>query len=289
VRIKAVHLGVLAVLLAAGTIPRAAAQNPETLMPDQSAALAKKILGQLIQALGGQTYLNVRESECSGRVSQFESNGGLGDYILVRDYWQLPDKDRTEYIVKGSKVGILSFLAGGIPTKGGMVAQLFSGSAGWTMDRGGVSPQPATAVAAFQDALKRDVNHLLRYRLNEEGMAFRYGGLDLVDMRPVDWIEITDRDGRTFRLAVRRSDHLLMQSVVLIPNEKTQERDEYITYYSNYHPLDGVQTPFQITRQQNGRKTFQTFYDGCQYNPNLPTDFFTKEGLEKSFRKGAAK
>jgi hypothetical protein len=289
VRLKVILLFVLAILPTAGTVPCAAAQNPDTLMPDQSAALAKKIVGQLIEALGGQAYLTVRESQCSGRLSQFESNGSLGDYILVRDYWQLPDKDRTEYIVKGSKIGILSFLVGSLPIKGGMVVQLFSGNAGWTLDRGGVSAQPAAAIAGFQAFLKRDINHLLRFRLKEEGMTFRYGGLDLVDMRPVDWVEITDRDGRTFRLAVRRSDHLLMQSVVLIPNEKTEERDEYTTYYSNYHPLDGVQTPFQITRQENGRKTFQTFYDGCQFNPSLPPDFFTKEGLEKSFRKGASK
>jgi hypothetical protein len=285
VRLKAIQLGMLAALLAGGGAPRAAAQNPDTLMPDESAALAKKILGKLIQALGGQAYLNVQESECSGRLSQFEHSGGLADYIIVRDYWQFPDKNRTEYVVKGSKVGILSILVGSIPMKGGTVVQLFSGNEGWTLDRAGVSPQPASAIADFQEHLKRDVDHLLRFRLKEEGMAFRYGGLDLVDMHPADWVELTDRDGRTFRLAVRRTDHLLVRSVVLIPNEKMNERDEYTTLYSNYHPLDGVQTPFQISRERNGRKTIQTFYDGCRYNPDLPPDFFTKAGLEKSFGK----
>ena len=50
---------------------------------------------------------------------------------------------------------------------------------------------------------KRDINNLLRVRLKEPGMTIRYAGTDVVDLRTVDWVEITDAQERTFRLAVR--------------------------------------------------------------------------------------
>lgn len=252
-------------------------------MPDESTALAKKILGQLINALGGPRYLQARESQCTGRLAQFEHSGNLAGYTILRNYWNYPDKNRAEYETKGSKLGVLSLLVGSIPVKGGTIIQVYSGNDGWTLDRGGVSELPADSIAQFQEQLNRSVDHLLRFRLKEEGMTFRYGGLDLIDMLPVDWVEITDREERKFRLAVRRSNHLLARSVVSFPNPVTQDVSEETTLFANYHVEDGVQTPLQVTRLRDGRRIFQVFYDSCAYNPNLPPDFFTKQALDRRF------
>ncbi len=273
---------VVAVALAIVLFPsRAAAQNPDTLLPEESTALAKKLIGQMIDALGGPAFLHARQMQCAGRLAQFEHSGNLSGYTILRNYWQFPDKNRAEYIVKGSKLGVLSVLFGSIPIKGGTIIQVYSGNEGWTLDRGGVSALPPDAIAQFQEQLKRSVDHLLRYRLGEHGMSFRYGGLDLIDMLPVDWVEITDSDERQFRLAIRRDNHLLARSVVTSLDPTTHGVTEDLTLFANYHAQDGIQTPLQVTRQRDGRRLFQIFYDSCSYDPNLPPDFFTKEALEK--------
>jgi hypothetical protein len=41
--------------------------------------------------------------------------------------------------------------------------------------------------------------------------------------------------------------------------------------------------PLQISRERNGRKTYQAFLNSCNYNPGLPENFFTKAALEKRF------
>ena len=52
------------VLLLALMSPRFAhGQNPDTIAPEESEARAKKILNQLIQGLGGQTFLGMRERQ----------------------------------------------------------------------------------------------------------------------------------------------------------------------------------------------------------------------------------
>src|SRR6202790_2723812 len=100
---------------------RSAAADPaQEMLPEQSAAKAKQVLQQVVTALGGQAYLNVRDTDCQGRVAQFGSNGAVSGYTQFHDMWLLPDKNRTEYLVKGENA-LTGYLLEGLPvfTHGG--------------------------------------------------------------------------------------------------------------------------------------------------------------------------
>ncbi len=249
----------------------AAAQNPDTMMPEASATKAKQILAQMLDAMGGQAYMHVREMQCSGRLSHFGHNNDLTSYLEFKDYWRYPDKNRTDYGKKGN------------------IIDLFNGKEGWTMDHDGVSEEPADRVDEFTDQLAKDPEHLLRYRLKEEGMVYRYGGTDLIDLKPVDWVELVDRAERTYRIAVQRDNHLMVRFAVITRDSVSRERTEEVTSYANYHALDGVQTALQVARTREGRRIFQAFYDTCTYTPNLAPDFFTKAALEQRFQEVGSK
>jgi len=281
---------VIALAICAGAaIPRGSAQQAETMMPEQSAAKAKQVLNQLISAMGGDAYLQTRETDCTGRLAQFEHNGDLSGYTNFRDYWHLPDKNRTEYEVKGAKGGLLGVLIGSIPFKGGTIIEMYNGDEGWTMDRGGVSEQSAVNISDFKEQTKRDMDNVLRFRLKEEGMLFRYGGMDLVDMKPVEWVELVDREDRTFRLAVLQNSHLLARSIVITRDEMTRERTEEVTSYGNYHMQGQVMAPLQVERKRDGRRLFQAFFDACSFDQHFPPDFFTKASLEKKYEESFSK
>jgi hypothetical protein len=266
INLSQVWRALTASLLLAAFLLCAHAQNPETMMPEASAAKAKQILGQMIEAMGGPAYLNAREMQCSGRLSNFGHSGDLTAYLEFKDYWRFPDKRRLEYGKKGN------------------IVDVFSGKEGWTMDHGGVSEEPAEKVDEFQERLQKSPEPILRYRLKEDGMMFRYGGQDLVDLRPVDWVEISDREGHRYRLAVQRDNHLLVRFKVIIENHEDNELTEEITSYANYHMIDGVQTALQVARTRNDRKVFQAFYDACTYKPNLDANFFTRAALDQRFQ-----
>lgn len=252
-------------LLVLAPILLRSAQAPETLMPEQSAAKAKALLQQAITAMGGQAYLSVRDAVCTGRGALFGHSGDLTGYTRFRELTKLPDKDRTEYAKKGN------------------IIDIYNGNQGWSMDRGGVQEASAAAIEEYQEGLKKDIDQLLRFRMNEEGMSFRYGGSDIVDLKQVEWVEIVDRDRRTLRIALDSSTHLPLRVVVTTRNPTTRERDEEITYFSNYHSEQGAQTPFQVTRERNGFKVYQVFLTGCQYNTGLSDELFTRASLEKRF------
>ena len=281
---------VMSLAICAGlAAPRGSAQQAETMMPEQSAAKAKQVLKQLISAMGGDEYLQTRETDCTGRLAQFEHNGDLSGYTNFRDYWHLPDKNRTEYEVKGAKGGLLGVLIGSIPFKGGTIIEMYNGDDGWTMDRSGVSEQSAVNIADFKEQTKRHIDNVLRFRLKEEGMLFRYGGMDLVDMKPVEWVELVDRDDRTFRYAVLQSSHLLARSIVITRDETTRERTEEVTSYGNYHMQGQVMAPLQVERKRDGRRLFQAFFDTCSFDQHFPPDFFTKASLEKKYSESFSK
>jgi len=245
--------------------PVASAQNPDDLMPAASAAKARAILQQTITALGGSAYLELRNTDCTGRAAQFEHSGAVGGYLEFHDYRELPDKVRQEYDKKG------------------IIVDIYTAIKGWSLDRGGVSELPADAIAAYREQLKTDLNTILRTRMNDDTLTFRYAGTDVVDLKNADWIEIDDREGHTIRVAIDKSTHLPIRSVVGSRDPETRDRIEKSSFYSNYHPIDGVQTPFQTAQFRNGQQTFQVFYEGCQYNQNLSPDLFTRASLDEHF------
>ena len=249
----------------------ARAQNPDNMMPEERAAKGKQILDQLITALGGPTYLDIRESSCEGRLAQFGHSGELTGYTNFRVYWRYPDKNRTDY------------------SKKGVIVNVYNGDKGWTLDRGGVSELSAVAVADFQEQAKRDINNLLRARLKEPGMTIRYGGTDIVDLKTVEWVEIVDPEQRDFRLAVDHSTHLLVRSVVTLQDDTSPDRSVETRIYTNYQLLDGVQTPLQITLDRNGRRINQVFLTSCKYNLGFPDELFSEASLAKRFSEVGSK
>ena len=243
------------------------AQNPDTLMPEQSTAKGKQILQQLIDGLGGPTYLDIKDSDCEGRLARFGHNGEMTGYTNFKDFWRYPDANRTEY------------------SKKGVIINLYVGDKGWTLDKGGVSELSAASVADFQDQARRDIHTLLRHRLNEPGMTIRYGGADVVDLRPIDWVDLTDSYGHSFRLAVDKSTHWLVRSIVTTEDKANESRDVETNIYTNFQLMDGVRTAMQIAQDRNGRRSSQVFFSICKYNSNLPADLFSRSSLDQRFQK----
>jgi outer membrane lipoprotein-sorting protein len=284
VRLKFSYVVGVVLLGLVACAPRVAAQNPDTLMPEESTAKAKELLKDLVAAFGGAGYSDVRESQCHGRRALFGHNGELTGYIDFTDFRKYPDKQRVEFLSKGRNT-ILQSLIGldGLDfAHGGIVITVYNGDHGWTYDKSGVNEMPASSVSDFQEQVKRNIDNLIRVRVNEPGMLLRYAGTDTVDLKQVDWVEITDPDQRVFKLALDHSTHLLLRSVIVTTDEEFHQLDQDVIKYSNYQLKDSVWTPLQVVREHNGRRTAQMFFDSCSFNPGFPDSLFTKDSLNKS-------
>jgi hypothetical protein len=252
----------VAVVLAAASAS-VHAQNTELLMPEQSAQKAREVLQQTIQAMGGAAYQNLRDSSCEGRLSAFGHSGDMTGFDVYFDLSIFPDKDRTEHSKKRN------------------IVEVFNGDKGWTLDKGGVADAPPAQLKAWTDSLKTDIDHVLRYRIHEPGIVLRYAGTDVADLKEVNWVELTDSEDRTIRLALDSITHFPVREVVISQDPASQLRIEQIYYFTNYHPVSGIQTPYQISSSRNGLRAYQEFIDTCSYNTGLSDSLFTKESLEE--------
>ncbi len=253
------------VLLSLLAVAFARAQQGE-LTQAESAAKAKKIIHQAIQALGGEAYLGVRDQTCEGNVAFFGHRDQMSNYEKVWDYNLYPDKERTEYSEKRN------------------IIDVYNGNKGWTLDRGGVSDMPADAIKDFQKGIKRDINHLFRFQLNDPGLHFQYDGPDLVDLKQVDWVEVDEGAKLTVKIAIARSTHLPIRAEYISRDAVTHGRTVEVEYFSNYQKVQGVEMPFQDTRTRNGEKVYQFFISKCRYNTGLKPEFFTRQSLEKRWK-----
>jgi hypothetical protein len=262
--------------------PALAGQSQE-MLPDESAAKAKQVLQQVIAALGGQAYLNVRDTQCDGREAQFGTAGTLSGFTLFRDIWLLPDKNRVEYLTKGEHT-ILGFLMGSddlLITHGGALITIYTGGGGWTLDKSGVSDEPEDVIKTFNEQLKSGMNHMLRKRINEPGVEVRYAGTDLIDLKEAEWIEFTDSDHRDMRMGIDKFTHLPLRWIVTTRDPETRVNTDHITSYTQYKALDGVKTPLSIELSRNDRKISQTFLTDCKINSDLAPELFTRSWLEQ--------
>jgi hypothetical protein len=261
---------ILAVALALGVAsgaPIAAGQDKGYLSPAESAAKAKELIQRAITAMGGEAYLKARDVYCEGRFAQFGSTGDLSGYERVYDFVMFPDKNRTEFSKKRN------------------IIYVNNGDKAWSLDRGGVEELPEERGKDYLEGLKTDIHHLFRFRLEEEGMVFRYAGVDMVDLKPVDWLELTDSDRRVIRIAFAQSSGLPVRASYVTRDPETRVRTEETDYYSNYHSMAGVETSLRIWKETNGRMTYQVFWDKCSYNTGVSETYFTREALDQLWAK----
>lgn len=230
----------------------------------ESEEKARKVLDEMIQAFGGQAYLSLRDSTCEGRMANY-ARGDLSGFGYFYYFEKQPDKERVEY---GKKRNII---------------YVNNGDKGWELDRAGVHDSTPEAIARFQEQNRRDLGTILRRRLKEEGMTLRYLGTEIIDLHPADIVELTDKDGQVIRLVINQSTRLPVLTIYEVGDETSHARIEESERYGNYQPIQGVQTPFYLARERNGRRIFEVFFTGCQYQTNLPDSLFSRESLDEAW------
>ena len=273
IMMKRIALAWLTAPLVFSLVGSTRAQTPSDLMPEASAIKAKSLLHQAVEALGGARFVNVHTSDCSARMASFERSGASGGSIEVRIARQYPDKTRIEYHGSNYITDIFLFEVHGK----GVVTNVYTGDAAWSIGRGGVvSDQPPDVISDYKEQMQTDANTIMRSRLDDPSLFFRYAGTDIVDLQVADLIEVGDRNGHTVRIALDQKTHLPLRTSVLKRDPKTRDQLDRTTIFSNYHLVDGIQTPWQVTRLQNGWQALQTFYESCQYNTDLPDALFNR-------------
>ena len=236
---------------------------------------ARQILDRVIQALGGQTFLNAKSLTTKGRVFFFQ-DGATAGLEPFQTWFEYPDKRRFA-IAKNKKS--ISMDTGNVTYEGEskQIILINDGDKGWEIDQYGTILQPDQQVKNWILANRYSLENLLRLRINEPRVLIQVGKVDFVDNIPTQGLEITASGGISIRLDLNRQTLLPCRISYRIRNVKDNAWDDYADAYADYRLIDGIQTPMHITRYLNDERIGETYRNFAHYNDDYPANYFSAE------------
>ncbi len=234
-----------------------AAPPAQSIPVDQeSATKAKALVDQMIQALGGQAYLNIRDISQEGRTYAFHHGTPEGVGILFWRFYRYPDEDRVEL------------------TKKRDVIYIYRGDEGYEITfKGTRADDPKTVT----DTIRRrhfSLDWVIRKWLHEPGIALFYEGQTVAAQKECQQVTIMNAKNEAVTLYIDSSTHLPVKKSYSWRDPTDQERNIEEEVFDNYRPVDGIMTPFSVTRFYNGDESNQRFLHSVEYNKGLSDSLF---------------
>jgi hypothetical protein len=248
----------LAVLLACGAgSPAAGAQSIP--VDQDNAHKAKVLLDQMVEALGGQAYLAIQDVSQEGRTYSFYHGQANSLGIVFWRFYKYPDKDRIEL------------------TKKRDVIELYNGSDGYEITYKGTHAADPKDLAEVLRRRQYSLDWVIRHWLPEPGVALFYNGPSVAANKPAEQVSILNARNQGVTLDIDATTHLPLKKSFSWRDPSDRERNTEDELYDAYRPVQGIMTPFSITRFYNGDMSNQRFLSSVSYNQGLDERKFDAE------------
>lgn len=263
-------LSLLSVLFACG-MHVVSAQSAES-----HEARGKRVIGEAVNALGGDAFLHMNNRVESGRAYSFyrEQISGL-DRATIYTHYLTPVPGKVEVLERENF---------GVKEDSGF---LFLQNAAWEFTYRGSRAVEEDKFTSFKISTLRNALYILRQRLNEPGLAFYSQGSDLFENRPVEIVDITDADTNTVTVYFDARTKLPVRQTFRKRNEQFHDFDTEVTIFGLYRDVGGgVMWPCNVRRERNGERIFEMFSDQVKINQDFDEDLFTPPSELKTPAKG---
>jgi len=251
--------GMLVVSAAAQTAPAPGPPQKsvqQIVNEDPSVKKARMLLDQMIQALGGQAYMNLQDMEQQGRSYAFYHGNPSGQGAQFWRFWKWPDKDRYEL------------------TKQRDVVYIYNGDQGWEVTYKGTRAEDADELKEYLRSREYSLPNVLRVWLKQPDTAILYEGFGLTQDKQVDKVTLINSKDDAVTIAIDRLTHLPVKKSYLVRDPVSKEKDEEAEVYDNWRPEQGLNTAHTVLTMRNGEITRQRFIQTVSYNQGIPDSKF---------------
>ncbi len=238
--------------------------------PDSEPSKAHQVVARAIEAMGGDAYLGMMRTSSSGNYFQFRK--GRKSFARYQD-WTVyrPAKWRFQ-LGEGKR----------------QLVQIYNLelNKGWNLEgRSSVEPVTEEDLNEFRRAVRQDMDVLLRFRLDEEGMNLYYYSPDEVagqgDYEAVEFLDATNDSvivffDRSTGLPAKLETHY---------TDKLGIRHKQEQQFSNWHVIQGVKLPLNYEVYTDDELSSQRFAATFLVNPEIPDSYFLEPVIEEKDRK----
>jgi hypothetical protein len=248
----------------------AAPQSSRTQTADDAAANAEKAratLHAMVQALGGDAWLNIKNQMQQGHVAAFfHGQPDLG----TTDLWQYhswPDHDRVEV------------------TKHRDVVELYVGREGWEVTYRG---KKAMDKELLQDFLRRrdhSIEVAVKVWLKDPNTILVYEGKSMTERHLSEQVTLISAQNESITIQMDEQTHLPLKRSFQWRDPVYKDKNTDAEEYDDYHTIEGFPTPLSITRLKNDEMVRQYYITKVEYNRDLPADFWNVDAVTQRIKK----
>jgi hypothetical protein len=225
----------------------------------ESERKAKAALDQMIEALGGQAYLDIQDISQEGRGYTFHMGRPNSLGTVFWRFYKFPDKDRVEL------------------TKQRDVVEIYNGDKGAEVTYKGTRQAETKELADYLRRRHYSLDWIIRKWLKEPGIALFYEGSTVADQKAVDQVTIMNAHNEAVTLFINSLNHLPVKKTFTWRDPTDKQRNIEDEVWDNYRLVQGLMTPFSVTRYYNGDMSNQRFLTSVTYNKGLNDTMFDSE------------
>ncbi len=225
----------------------------------KNAAQARAELDLMIKALGGDAWLNMKNREYEGRSAGFYHGKPSGATVEYWEFHAWPDHDRTEF------------------TKHRDVVQIYTGREGWEIIYSGKKALPQDQVDDFLRRRDHSIETVVKVWLKDPATILIYEGQHLSESHLANQVTLISARNEAVTILTDSQTHLPLRRSFEWRDPLYKDKNEDAEEYDNYRPVDGFETPYNITRFKNGDMVNQRFLFKATYNQQLPGDEFSPD------------
>jgi hypothetical protein len=241
--------------------PQAQSQVPQAssapaIPLDENGRKAKTLVEQAIQALGGDTYLTIRDRDQQGRGYGFHHGRPSGTGAIFWSFTQFPDKERVEL------------------TKQRDIAELYVGNKGYELTYKGARPIEQKDLDDYLRRRQFSLDAILRTWVNDPGVVFLYVGNAIAAQHAALEVTLINTKNEAVNLFFDVDTHLPVKKSFEWRDPVDRQKNLEEEIYENYRAVQGIMAPYNVTRYFNGDMAGERFFNSVKINQGLDQTMF---------------
>lgn len=263
-------LGVAVMSLVLGAGCGLLAQTTTQKVEDDAAKNAKQardVLDAMVQALGGQSWLDMKNRTEHGHVAGFFHGQPDVGTTEILEFHSWPDKDRIDV------------------TKHRDYVQFFVGREGWEVTYRGKKAIPEEQVEDYLRRRDHSIETAVKVWLKDPKTILVFEGQHLVERHLADQVTLISADNEAITILTDLQTHLPLRRAFQYRDPTFHDKDTDAEEYDDWHVLGGFPTAMRISRMKNDDMVRQFYVDKVSYNQDLAPDFWSVDASARRIKK----
>jgi hypothetical protein len=233
----------------------------------KNAQQARVALETMVQALGGQAWLTMKNQMRQGHMAAFFHGNPDAGTTKFWEFHSWPDQDRIEFTVHRD------------------VVQFYLGRAGWEVTYKGKNPLPQEQVDDYLRRRDHSIETVIKTWLKDPSTILIYEGQHLAERHLAEQVTLISAQNEAVTILMDVQTHLPLRRTFQWRDPVYKDKNLDAEEYDDYHTVNGFPTPFTITRFKNDEMIRQQFLDRAAYNQPLADDFWNADTAAHRIKK----